>query len=358
MVTNPEIIARLAAMRACEEAEREHLAPFSKPEPQEAETAASAPPPAAMPSEAGSEKKEVSERQGTAKSVRRRRNKKSDPTPSEPIAEAGKEPITPAAAAQPAAVPETGTEQGKKGGDEGILAVPAAEEEKQKSGAEEKPSENPVPEEPEKGSLDEKIAQLKSETEDMRARYVKEDYDNTNAWAKVRSFFRLKDKEQNPDTLYWQAQYDNKLIDLQDLELEKIKQSGLRGKELKEAMAGMLRYFKYDEAVSVIDARTRYRAENRGWGERIVDAFGALGRNYNRLSFKEKMALTVLLTGGAMGAAASGGFAAGALATFFFASKRTMGGAAMFAGVEMLLEKMGDKRRAAQADKASMSNWK
>jgi hypothetical protein len=112
-VTNPEIIARLAAMKAYEAAERELDAQFPpKLKPVAVEAAAdsavavSAVPestPVALPTEAGAEKEEVPG-QGVAKPIRRR-NKKSDLMKSEPVAEAD-EPVAPVAVAASVAVPE------------------------------------------------------------------------------------------------------------------------------------------------------------------------------------------------------------------------------------------------------------
>lgn len=198
-------------------------------------------------------------------------------------------------------------------------------------------------------TLVQKIERLKSEVAEMRAEYVKEDYENTNAWAKVKSFFRLKESSKSADIEYWQAQYQNKLIAVQEAELEQLKQSGLTGKDLKEAMAGTLQYFKLDEIISVVDARTQYRAENRGWGEKIVDTFGAMGRYYNRLSLKEKLALTAILAGGTIVTVGSGGVAGSAIAAMLVGARKVFSGSGTFVGVEALLEEHGKRSLAKKA---------
>lgn len=192
------------------------------------------------------------------------------------------------------------------------------------------------------------VEKLKKEVEELRAAYVKEDYETMSTWTKLKNIFGGNIKEDEKKREY-QEQYQNALLRLQEAQLVELKQKGLAGQELKSGMAELLRYTKLDEAVNLINDRTQYRAENRSWPTKVADIFGSLGRSYNRLSFKEKMLLTGLLTTGAVVSTVSGGFVAGALAGMFMAAKRVTGGAATFAGTEALLEKIGDKRRVSKA---------
>lgn len=214
-------------------------------------------------------------------------------------------------------------------------------------------------------TIEERIAKLRGEVEAMRAEYVREDYDNTNAWARMKGFFgKYLEKDPQSDeekegrrirqseTVFYQAQYQNKLIDLQNLELERLKQSDVSGKELKENMGNLLKKIKFGEVTELVDARTTYRAENRNWPTKVFDMFGAFGRSYNQLSFKEKMLVVGLFTGGAIGATLSGGAAGAVTAMFLMGGRKFMSGAATFAGSEAALESVGEGRRAKKADQA------
>lgn len=199
-------------------------------------------------------------------------------------------------------------------------------------------------------TFDETVEALRARVDAARHEYLEEDYENTNRWLKVTNFFRGIKQEKSADTEYYQAQYNNALIDLRNAELEKIKQSGLEGKELHEALAGTLRYFKYDEAVSVIQERTQVRTERQGFPGKAVEMLEAAGRAYNRLSFEKKILLTAVLAGVAVAAGAAGSAATGAAAALMMI-KRTAASAGLAVGTEALLENFGDRRRMAKTDK-------
>lgn len=384
-ITNPEIIARLAAMESCKKAENELLAQF----PSTLKTVAAeamTPPVAALesipvaPVESGSEKSEVPEKQKrkqkseAVKSVRRR-NTKSDPMPSEPAAEATEDTVL-------HRVPESAIEsENRSDVDESGLINPFAPRRRkgdpldraQKEmdrladaslsdsvSPEMKQAEAVVPEkEPEPASVvsersgetfDETVAALRARVDAARHEYVQEDYENTNKWLKVKNFFRGIKQEKSADTEYYQAQYNNALIDLRNAELEKIKQSGLEGKELHEALAGTLQYFKYDESVNVSQERTQVRAEHQGFSGKAIEMMETFGRAYNRLSFEKKIFLTAALTGVAVAAGAAGGAAVSAVAGLALL-KRAAASAGLAVGTEALLENFGNRRRMSKADK-------
>ncbi len=195
------------------------------------------------------------------------------------------------------------------------------------------------------------IAELEKEVEELRSAYVKEDYETMSAWTKFRNIFGRNIREDEKKREY-QGLYENALIRLQEKRLETIRQSGASGDELKKGFAELLKYTKLDEAIELADARTKYRAENRNFPEKVLDLLGALGRSYNRLTMKEKIVFTGLMATGAIVSTASGGFAGGALAAVFLTGKRVTGGVAMFAGIELILEERAKKRRSAEAEKA------
>ncbi len=200
---------------------------------------------------------------------------------------------------------------------------------------------------------DQKIARLKGEAESLRMEYVKADYDETNAWARVRNFFgktfspggerewqekKYHEKQNYRDGLYWQAQYQNILIDLKSAQLEQIKRRAGDGTGWKKEMADMIRYFDLDEPMDLASARTEYRAGKQNWPTKVSDAFGALGRNYNRLSMKEKLAIAAACAGGTIALTLSGGAAAGAMAGLIVGGKRFLASAGLAVSTEALLD--------------------
>lgn len=177
-------------------------------------------------------------------------------------------------------------------------------------------------------TLDQAIARLKNEVDAVRHDYVKEDYDNTSKWLKIKNFFRAVKQEKSADTEYYQAQYNNALIDLRNAELAKIKQSGLQGKDLRTALAGALKYFQYDELVNMSAERSEVRM------------IGNVGRLYNALSFKQK----ALLAGGAWALAGVTGGASLLL-------RRLFSGAGAAVAFEAVTKKITDARQHKKAIK-------
>ncbi|MBI2439133.1 MAG: hypothetical protein HYV45_00795 [Candidatus Moranbacteria bacterium] len=210
------------------------------------------------------------------------------------------------------------------------------------------------PEEREKGgeeTLYEKIARLTEEVDTLREKYIKEDFEQTTTMKKLKSFFRLSENTAAPE-LSWRKLYQEKIRELQRAELQTVESDTEdihRSKEdIQEGKGRLLEYYRLQEAINVIDARTKYRAESETFLGKGKDVLMALGRKYNALSFKKKMLLTGALT---VGALASGGIASGALAGMFIGVKRVLSGAATAAGTEASWEKISEKRKASQAEK-------
>ncbi|MFZ2187508.1 MAG: hypothetical protein WAV46_02665 [Candidatus Moraniibacteriota bacterium] len=207
-----------------------------------------------------------------------------------------------------------------------------------------------TPAEIEQNAIEEKIAALKNEVGEMRAKYAKEDYESANNWKKLAAFFRLKKSdEKNADTAYWKAHYNNKLIDLKNLELEKIKSSDMTEAAAKKEIIGLLEYYKKSEPLQLHADRTQVKAEHQGWPGKVMGAFEAIGRKYNQRSRKEKYVTAAALFGLA---GATGG--ASLMAGRFFSSAGTFVGLDAF--FEGMAEKKMNKRATAEAQEA-MSVW-
>ncbi|MDO8566003.1 MAG: hypothetical protein Q7S04_02325 [Candidatus Moranbacteria bacterium] len=225
--------------------------------------------------------------------------------------------------------------------------------------------ENPSVSPTEREKLEQKIAALKKEVEDLRKEYVKADYEETNAWARVRKFFgknlkglgerdwqekQYNKKDGNSDGVYMQALYQNKLVDLKNAELSLIKERAAAGDGWKKEMGDMIKYFGVDEVTKLIDARTQYRAENQNFPTKILDAFGALGREYNKLSMKQKLAITAVCAAGTIGLTLSGGTAAGAMAGLIMGGKRFFATAGLTVGTEALLDSSRTRMRSKEME--------
>ncbi|MFZ2299869.1 MAG: hypothetical protein WAW00_01890, partial [Candidatus Moraniibacteriota bacterium] len=200
-------------------------------------------------------------------------------------------------------------------------------------------------EQPKDENPDVSLETLRTRVSEARRQYVGEDYTNTNRWLKVKSFFGSSVKqEKSADTEYYQAQYNNALIDLRNAELAKIRQLGLEGKELHTALAGTLKYFKYDELVNVSNDRTQVRAEHQGFPGKVAGMIETIGRGYNSLSFKQK----ALASGALFGlAGVTGGVS--------LVAGRLFSGSGAAVALEAVAEKIADRRQGAKAEKEAHS---
>ncbi len=223
---------------------------------------------------------------------------------------------------------ESGFAQGGKR--EGWLAIRETVTEKN-----EKESVSPV---------DDRLRKAQEEVAEARRQFIKEDFNKTSSWNKVKSFFRLKSEDSalgaNSDVESYQDIYKEKLLLFQDLQFQAIKESGVTGEAMKEAFALTLRYFKYDEAVELYRARTDVRRENKQWGDRVAGVFENIGKEYNKLSLTKKLALSAGLIGAS--------FATGGASLL---AKRLLSGAGTFVSAEGLLEKLAEKKESSQAHK-------
>jgi hypothetical protein len=187
---------------------------------------------------------------------------------------------------------------------------------------------------------------------------VKEDFENTTAWKKISSLFRIAKDEKKGE---WRTLYEEKITELQKAEVE-MTQGDMTGegtalseKDTREGMSKLLRYYKLDEQMNLINERTQYRAEHLKFSEKVMDAFGTLGRAYNRLSFTQKIMLTGALAGIALAASAAGG-AAGVVAGLM-TLKRVAASAGIAMGTEAFLEHRGETGGYRKPIQKSKNSW-
>jgi hypothetical protein len=202
----------------------------------------------------------------------------------------------------------------------------------------------------EREKLFDKISRLNEEVAEAREQYVKEDYENTKIWKKLTSFFRIQDDEKKGE---WRALYEAKTLELQKAELEMKygRETGvLANRNIQEETVGLLRYYKLDEQINLVNERTQYRAKNLTFGEKIGDSFGALGRWYNRIPRKQQMIIAGVLGGIALAMPPVGG-ALGLTVYTTMAARRWAAGAGLSIVAEAGLEEWGKKRRTKQTEK-------
>lgn len=199
-----------------------------------------------------------------------------------------------------------------------------------------------VSEEPKGEKLFDKIRRLNEEVAEARAEYVEEDYENTKTWKKLFSMFRIKEDQKKGE---WRALYEAKTLELQKAELEMV-EVGEKDKQrdTRKEMSGLLHYYKLDERMNLVNERTQYRVKNLTFWGRIGDTFGALGRGYNRIPTKYKLALS----GALIGASVATGGVLGATAYAAMMTRKVAASAGLAVGAGAGLEKLGEKRRAKQ----------
>lgn len=181
--------------------------------------------------------------------------------------------------------------------------------------------------------LDEKIVLAKNEVEEARKEFAMADYKHANNWKRLANFFGFKKKnERNADLDFYEANYNNKLMNLRNLELERIKESGVTGETLKKNMVGVIESYKKSEPVILDLDRMQVKAKHQGFPGKVMGAFESIGRFYNKRTKKEKYAASASLItlGGVTGGASL-------IAGRFFSS------AGAFVGTDVFLQSLADR---------------
>jgi len=158
------------------------------------------------------------------------------------------------------------------------------------------------------------IEKLRDEVEQARKEYVEKDFKVSNMFARLKSLFRsIDDTQPNEDVKEYKRRYLSKLSSLQKAQFDEINQSRLSGKDFDEAMKGMMRGFRVDEALELMKERDTCRLEDKSWSGKIANGFRKVGEWYNSQSTSAKIVVgigTALLAGAVGGPLAAGGVAA------------------------------------------------
>jgi hypothetical protein len=198
----------------------------------------------------------------------------------------------------------------------------------------------------EKMDLQQKIDALKTEVAEFRYKYAEMDYEKTSAWKTLKGFFRnmTPNGQEDADTQYWNSEYRSKLSELQEKELEQIKQSGLKGEALKERMAGLLQYYKYEQATALYNDRTQVRMDRQGFIGKAWGKWEQTVKAYGKLSLSKKVLIGIGLAGFSV---ATGGVGAGGILLL----RRAMGVTGLAMSTDALLEGLIDKKIQEKAKK-------
>lgn len=243
--------------------------------------------------------------------------------------------------------------------------------------------------------LDAKIAQLREEVASERAAFIAVEESQKSAWKNLTRIFRgvqHRDSDESEVAKY-RAWYDEKILALQDAELEKLKASGLSIKEQRPMMAALIREFEFDEAERIYDTRqemrlsktnqpllekmralwgeagegidnpTTHSGEVKAWLKLFTDGASTIGGAalqglekggvaYNKLmrskAGKWILGATVLGSGAIVLGVGTGGV--GAVAVGALALKRLAAGAGVAVAADQVMDKYANYRRGKKRD--------
>lgn len=234
--------------------------------------------------------------------------------------------------------------------------------------------------------IDRQIATLREEVASERAAFIAVEESQRSAWKNLTRIFRgLSHKDSDDaEVMKYRAFYDEKVLALQNAELEKLKRSGKTVKELRPEMAALIREFEFDEAERIYDARQEMRlaktnqpllekmkalwteaiegingptakGEVKAWIKLFAGAAGAVGSStvqgiekggaaYNKLMRSKygKLILAASVSTAAVGIATGG---VGTAAVGLLALKRLAAGAGVAVTLEDVSERMVRARR-------------
>lgn len=109
--------------------------------------------------------------------------------------------------------------------------------------------------------IDSQIIKLREEVASERAAFIAVEESQRSAWRNLTRIFRGLSHKDSDDAelIKYRAFYDEKVLALQNAELEKLKRSGKTVKELRPEMAALIREFEFDEAERIYAARQEMR---------------------------------------------------------------------------------------------------
>ncbi|MEK7549403.1 MAG: hypothetical protein AAB519_00245 [Patescibacteria group bacterium] len=190
---------------------------------------------------------------------------------------------------------------------------------------------------------------LVAEVADARKKFAEADLAHNKAWKDIaRTIPGLKNSKsliESSDLTHFRTEYQGKLQELRSAEIERLKSEGFSGKKLEHEIEKVVRYFQCDEAVALYEARTEVRKENQNWGGKALEAFGNIGKAYNKLSWKQKLVITGACLAGTAALTLTAGVAGGAVAGGALLARKFVVAAGTTVTAETLMKMTGEKLR-------------
>lgn len=149
---------------------------------------------------------------------------------------------------------------------------------------------------------DARIEALRKDMEVARGNYVRCDVENSRAMNLLKRILpkALGGAPGSSDIEKWKELYKATLNNLKNAELEAIRNSGLEGRALKGALVGVVHYYVVSEPAELIRERDEQKLNGMKWPEMVLNKFGAIGEEYSKLSFREKMEIAAVAWGTAI----------------------------------------------------------
>ncbi len=204
---------------------------------------------------------------------------------------------------------------------------------------------------PEAGEAMSEIERLELMVSEARLEFVTIDYKQNSNWQKIRKVIGrfLSDVPNDRETEEARLRYERALTNLQEAQLAALKDEPLAGLERRERMAGMLRYYQYDERIKLISTRDEVKLEDvasqfeKSKVVEILKGVEKMGRWYNKLERRQKFFIAAACGGAAIGAAVTGGAAVGAAATGLAFVRKVVTTAGLGVGLDAFLKTREEK---------------
>lgn len=153
------------------------------------------------------------------------------------------------------------------------------------------------------------IAKLREEVASERAAFIAVEESQRSAWKNLTRIFRGLSHKDSDDAelMKYRAFYDEKILALQNAELERLKRSGKTIKELRPEMAALIREFEFDEAERIYDIRQEMRLAktNQPLLEKMRTLWAEAKEGINGPTAKGEVKAWIKLFAGATGVAGS-----------------------------------------------------
>lgn len=199
--------------------------------------------------------------------------------------------------------------------------------------------------------LDGEIVRLTAELAEARKAYAETDYRQTSMWGKLKGFFGLKSDVSRKDVDVRKGDYQQKLQELLNVRIEKLRAEGLSGEVLKTRMAEEYRILATEAKINLYNAWTEARV-NRDtvWGK-FVGNIESIGKWYNERDKWVKAGIGLVLAGGALATAGGGSAALAVLTGTMLSARKGLVMAGSYITADTALAGWIKKRQAGRVEK-------